>query len=178
VIGGLVAFWFAASLVLSITPLGGRVHDLLEVSGAGISSFDRVVGWRSALALLRDFPWTGVGFGAFRQVFPRYLPAGESDVWLQLHNDYLEVLVDGGVVAGVLVAWLAWGFWSRALRSIALGGGAHRRLVRTGLVLGVASLSVHALVDFNHQIPANALLFVVASALALRDAVAPEDRGP
>ncbi len=175
--GGLAALWSAVALVLAITPLGGRVRYLLEVLGRGLSSFDRIVGWRCALGMLRDFPLTGAGFGAFRQVFPRYLPAGESDLWLQLHNDYLEVLVDGGIVAGLLVAWLAWGFWSRALSSLSRDGGARRRLARVGLVLGLLSLSVHALVDFNHQIPANALLFVVASALALREGAAPGDDG-
>ena len=127
--------------------------------------------------MLGDFPWTGTGFGAFRRVFPHYLPTGESDLWLQLHNDYLEVLVDGGLVAGLLVAWLAWGFWSRALSSLLRDGGPRRRLARTGLVLGLACLSAHALVDFNHQTPANALLFVVASALALREAAAPGEGG-
>ena len=34
---------------------------------------------------------------------------------------------------------------------------------RTGLTLGVAALAVHAVVDFNHQIHGNALMWVVAS---------------
>ena len=43
-----------------------------------------------------------------------------------------------------------------------------------GLVLGIVALGIHAVVDFNHQIPANALLFVLICALALPVAK-PED---
>ena len=38
---------------------------------------------------------------------------------------------------------------------------------RIGLVVGVVTLLIHAFLDFNHQIPANALLFVAYCALLL-----------
>ena len=33
------------------------------------------------------------------------------------------------------------------------------------MLLGVAAMSVHAVADFNHQIPANALLFVILAGI-------------
>jgi hypothetical protein len=35
-----------------------------------------------------------------------------------------------------------------------------------GAALGLGALTLHALVEFNHQIPANALLFVATAAWA------------
>ena len=67
----------------------------------------------------------------------------------------------------MLVAWLTIAFWRRVV-----GGGAlrtargHVALEQLGIALGLLTLSVHALVDFNHQIPANALLFVTIGAIA------------
>jgi len=113
--------------------------------------------------MLRAFPVAGSGFGSFREVFGGYLPRGEFLVWQQAHNDYLELLIEGGLIAGVLVAWLTIAFWFRVLRRSAWMPSRNFDLEHLGLILAVASLSLHAFVDFNHQIPANALLFVSLS---------------
>ncbi|MBZ5639264.1 MAG: O-antigen ligase family protein, partial [Acidobacteriia bacterium] len=169
--------WGASSVLVWLTPLAARFQYVLDVSGAGLKSVDRIIMWRAGLRMLRDFPFCGVGFGAFRDVYPRYLPFGESGVTNQIHNDYLEMLLDGGIVAGVLVAWLAWGYWAKAMSSVGQREDAHLRPAFIGLLLGLASLSLHAAVDFNHQIPANALLFVTAAALALREPARPPRGG-
>jgi O-antigen ligase len=132
-----------------------------------VTATDRTTVWRVGLALVADYPLAGTGFGAFRQVVPRYLPMGESGHWIQLHNDYLEVLVSGGVIAAVLVAWLAIVYAVRLARAVRAEARAGRALPTLGLALGVASLAAHEIVDFNLQIPANALLFVVTAACGL-----------
>lgn len=152
--------------VLAGTPLGERFRDFLVVDVAAPERLERVVAWRASLSMLADHPIAGIGYGAFGWVFPRYLPAGEAQPWAQLHNDPLEMLVSGGIVGGALFAWLAVAAIRRLTaghRAIASGS---RRLGNLGLLAGIASLGLHALVDFNHQIPANALLFVAAAAAA------------
>ena len=42
-----------------------------------------------------------------------------------------------------------------------------RSLASKGLLIGLACLFVHAVVDFNHQIPANALLFVAVAGMVI-----------
>jgi tetratricopeptide (TPR) repeat protein len=112
-----------------------------------------------------QFPLTGVGFGAFGEVFPRYLHPGQYARWEQVHNDYLQVLIDGGIVAAGLLVWLIAAYLRPAVRRIRVAGRPSRR--RLGLLVGLFALALHGIVDFNHQIPANALLFVVAAAMAL-----------
>jgi O-antigen ligase len=166
VLGGAAVLLPLAALAVSQTHLGERVAEFVVTRGQ-MSGSDRVVGWRTALSVLADFPLTGTGFGTFRQVFPRYLPAGESSQWQQLHNDYLEVLLDGGLIAGAMIGWLAWGYGRRALALLRSGHGIRSHLSRCGALFGVIALSLHALVEFNHQMPANALLFVVVAAAAV-----------
>jgi O-antigen ligase len=148
-------------------PLRGRFADFLAVSHGDVTANDRATMWKVGAALAADYPLAGSGFGAFHQVVPRYLPLGESGHWAQLHNDYLEVLVAGGLVACVLVAWLAIAYAIRLTRAVGIEARAGRSLPALGLALGVASLAVHEIVDFNLQIPANALLFVVTAACGL-----------
>ena len=125
----------------------------------------RTVVWQASLDMFRDYPVTGAGFGAFGYVFVRYMPAGTRYRWGHVHNDYIELLLEGGIVAGALFVWLlagyAWRVVRRLRRSTPLSPG------RIGLVLGICLMSLQALMDFNHQVPANALLFVTFCAILL-----------
>jgi O-antigen ligase len=168
VTGGAALSLAVAVPLLGASRLGERFQQLVALTADGVGELGRAVSWGAALSLLRDYPLTGIGFGAFGEVFPGYMPAGSAGHWAWLHNDYLQVLVEGGIVAAILVAWLALGFWSRALdRSVLRLSDGVVNPEHVGLLLGLAALSVHAILDFNHQIPANALLFVTLAAMAV-----------
>jgi O-antigen ligase len=156
------------------TELGDRVREFLDMAGGGIGELGRVTAWKASLPMVSDFRIAGVGFGAFGDVFQRYLPSGNEKRWQELHNDYLEVLIEGGFVGALLVGWLAFAFWHRVLRPRTTGSRGLLDLERAGLLLGLASISVHAFIDFNHQVPANALVFVGLAGIAM---AAAETRG-
>lgn len=155
----------AGAWLLSDTRVAERFQSYVERVEGGQVMATRVIVWQSATPMLRDFALAGSGFGTFREVFAYYIPRGSHRRWAQAHNDYLECVIEGGVVAGLLLLWLAWGYGSRVLR--AQRSSAQESLGRLGLLLGIAALSLHAFVDFNHQMPANALLFVALCAMAL-----------
>jgi hypothetical protein len=177
VLAGTALVWGLAAVTLFLTRLGERARAFVETQ-TGLVEVDRLQAWRAALGALEDFWLTGAGFGTFREVFPAYLPPGETSHWLQLHNDYLEVLLDGGLVGGTLVVWLVLGFAIASRGALHPGLGERAFLEAAGLALGLASLAIHATVDFNHQIPANALLFVAASALLLSRGEAGPEQSP
>jgi putative inorganic carbon (HCO3(-)) transporter len=111
VLGGLV------SMALLWGTLGSRVRDTLLSGGQDIRGSTR---WAVASSLGRmivDHPVFGVGFGAFRVVFPRYLASGEAELWNQAHDDWAEIAVEGGVVTLLATVWLAVAFWRRAAAS-------------------------------------------------------------
>jgi O-antigen ligase len=147
-------------------PLAGRLADF-ESSQRGISTGARGQVWTAALRMAGDYVLTGSGFGAFSDLIPAYLPRGDSGLWLQLHNDYLEVFLAGGVVAAALIGWLAVAYVSRVARAVRLEFVGRRGLPSLGLSLGLLALAAHEAVDFNLQVPANALLFVVIAAIGL-----------
>jgi hypothetical protein len=159
----------AGALLMAATRLGdrfemfvGRMQDVQSLEG-------RVPVWGAGLDMFRDFPLTGAGFGSFAEVFVRYVPAGSSFRWAHAHNDYVQLLLEGGLVAALLVSWLIVGYTRRVGRSLrSPGGGSPGRI---GLVVGAVALAVHALFDFNHQVPANALLWVCVCGLLLHRGV-------
>ncbi|MDH3785688.1 MAG: O-antigen ligase family protein, partial [Acidobacteriota bacterium] len=149
------------------THLGERVTEMLELGGGEIESVGRTVSLRASVDMLGDYWRGGCGIGAFRDVFPHYIPAGEIARYNQLHNDYLQVAIEGGLPVVLLLGLLIVVFWGRLLRPSSIRSPRGLRRQQIGLVTGLVLLSLHAIWDFNHQIPANALLFVTLAALAL-----------
>jgi O-antigen ligase len=165
----------AGALVLGGTRLGGRLEMFLGRGQDATLLEGRVVAWQSGIEMFRDFPLTGTGFGSFDGIFARYLPAGAAKHWNHAHNDYIELLLDGGLVAAVLVVWLLVGYVRRVTGSLRREGRVSPS--RIGLIVGVASLAAHAFFDFNHQIPANALLWVACCALLVSGSQRRRERG-
>jgi len=167
IVGGSVLVAAALSAAALIGPLRERVADFTAVHSGAMSQNVRGLAWSAGSLMGADFRLMGSGFGAFGEVFPAYLPRGEADNWLQLHNDYFELYLAGGLIASVLAAWLAVAFAARVARVVRVAVESGRLLPVLGLVFGLIALASHEFVDFNLQIPANALLFVVIAAMAV-----------
>jgi O-antigen ligase len=120
--------------------------------------------WADTLTMFRANPVLGVGLGAFETVYPIYGQADGSLVIQFAHNDYLQVLSDGGLVGGVLALW----FIAAIFRSFAGGLKSPEPMdsaFALGAGAGIFAILVHSLFDFNLQIPSNALLFLVLCAV-------------
>lgn len=122
--------------------------------------------YSSTLALAGDFLWTGVGFGAFAEVFSMYqaepLLANFVDA---AHSDWLQLLAETGIVGFLLVLGgflfylhYLWKHWRQRQDNLALGIG-------MGCIGALLSVGFHAAVEFPLHIPANALLLAVVIAL-------------
>jgi O-antigen ligase len=161
-----IVLLLAASVtgLLLESDLGTRVASYVARAEGGDLLEGREAIWLAGGAMFRDFPLTGAGFGAFQEVFLRYTPPGALARYAQAHNDYLEVLLDGGLIAIVLIAWLVVAFALRVRKGLRTMDD-ERRLVAIGMLIGVLAMSIHAFFEFPHQMPANALLFVTMCAL-------------
>jgi hypothetical protein len=166
-IAGTVVVALALSAIALAGPLRARLAEFAATQSGGVSASSRGFAWTAALRLSKDYPVIGSGFGALADVLHAYLPRGEGGYWGELHNDYLEVCVAGGAIAAVLVTWLAVAYVRRVWGVVRMDTASGRLLPTLGIVSGLAALAVHEFVDFNLQIPANALLFVVTAAMCV-----------
>lgn len=75
--------------------------NTLRVPTEEASAASRLVHAETALKMWTDYPFLGVGFGGFNYaaLAPKY---GGADADHVAHNSYLQMLVDAGIVAGVL----------------------------------------------------------------------------
>jgi O-antigen ligase len=83
----------------------------------------------------------------------------------QAHNDYLQVLSDGGIVLGALaLGFVALLFYKAIVR--AKSRDDFRRGVALASLSGCFGVLVHSFFDFTLHTTSNALLFLVLAALA------------
>jgi O-antigen ligase len=131
--------------------------------------------WRDTVAMIRANPMLGVGLGAYETAFSIYTKSDGSLRVPQSHNDYLQVVADCGVVGGLIALW----FIVLVFRAVARGTRSGDPLY-AGLALGsgagMFAMLVHSLFDFNLQVPSNAALFLVLSAVATHVGTSVADR--
>ncbi len=126
--------------------------------------------YRASFELWQRAPWLGFGLGSFRDAFALVSPPGLPASFWDAHNQYLELLVTGGLAALALVAaaaGLAVASLSRVLRR---GTRSEDRAAGLAGLGAVAAMAIHSFFDFGLSMPANAAAFVtlVGGALGAR----------
>jgi O-antigen ligase len=61
--------------------------------------------WKDSGSIIKDFPLTGAGFGGFVDIYPKYRTISTDTAIDHAHNDYIELLSDGGVPALLMFMW-------------------------------------------------------------------------
>ena len=146
-----------------------RTFGILWLGTDDPSFHGRILVWEDTLRLGHDFRWIGTGLDTYIWAFPLYRrPLIGQDVYDYAHNDYLQAFAEGGLpLVAILALALLWG-GTQLLNAWSQHEGSHSRGLGLGLLAGLVAMLVHSAYDFNLHIMANAILFVVLSALASR----------
>ena len=142
----------------ALSRLVGSVHTDDPTTG-------RAQFWSVTVDIIKNHPVIGTGLGSFAVVYTGYDTRNGLYRLEQAHNDYLQVLSDGGIVGAAiglvfLIALFRMGFTRRESRDD------FRRGVATGALAGCFAVLVHSFFDFTLHTTSNSLLFLVLAALA------------
>ncbi len=155
------------ALFAGVVLLGGE--SALSRFAGTVNSEDPTTGrahfWNVTVDIIKAHPIVGTGLGAFPSVYTRYDSRNGAFRLEQVHNDYLQVLSDGGIVLAALglffvVMLFRTGFARRESRDEFRSG------VALGALAGCFAVLVHSFFDFTLHTTSNALLFLVLAALA------------
>lgn len=142
---------------LSIYTMGAWTKlDTKEVDPA----FGRAEFARTTIDGIKDNWVTGVGFGNFQKAYQIY--EKEEMIFKQYvnhaHNDYLEIVFEGGIVAAFLIAFYLLLLVSAFVRN-------RREPLQRAAFLSVFFLLVHSLVDYPLRTMALAMTFAFMNAI-------------
>jgi O-antigen ligase len=123
--------------------------------------------WRVAWQIFLANPVLGAGFDAFGVAYPRY------DTWNgqfrveQAHNDYLQILADGGIVSLACVVAFVFIFVKKGIAAISRRTSDLHRSISTGALAGCFGILIHSFFDFPLRTPANSFFFLLLVVLAI-----------
>jgi O-antigen ligase len=124
-------------------------------------SQDRWPFWKDALRAVPHFPLFGSGFAAYATISPYYQTAWRDALVPEVENEYIQVLIDTGLVGACAIGGLLTMLASSALRV------SRRSVLGAGLFAALAGCGLHNVIEFGWQIPANAATFIVLGGLAV-----------
>lgn len=132
--------------------------------------------WRESVAVFEAHPVVGVGYGALAPAATKVTPSDWPHSPLS-HNDYLQSLVDGGLMLGVPFVFASLWLSRRLLvRLLALMRRRIGRVSSASVAIAAAAMMAHAFIDFDWSYPA--LFATAATVLALPTASATWRRAP
>jgi O-antigen ligase/tetratricopeptide (TPR) repeat protein len=135
--------------------------------------------WRDIVTAVKDFPVWGTGYGTFLYVELTYRSRPEYPIsgWDSAHNEYLEALIEGGLVRlllSLVIIGLVYRCCWRASRRLA--GQPEQGLVLGGL-FAFTTVVLHSFVDFGLHIPSITLLTTVLTAQLCAIGAASQESG-
>lgn len=150
----LVLVLLAAGLQVQL----GRWHQTAQELGSGTLLGTRLLAQQAALGAVPDAGLCGFGPGCFQVMFPYYtLYLGEqvAGTWRYLHADYVQTLLEWGLLGTAFWSVLFFGGifrgW-RAYRRAEVETNSQQQLFLPAILLALAGVAVHALIDFPLQI--------------------------
>jgi O-antigen ligase len=161
----LIGLLLLLGVLLVFFPMRGRFEELAGGDG-GTLTVRRVI-WSGAFRAFLDRPLAGWGPGSFQKVFPAYRdPAyhlmGVSHNTLHAHCEYLELLLDTGLVGALLWAGLAAALVARRRRW-------RMDPLAAGLAAAVAALLAEGLVSVALRWAPSAMLLSLLVGLLMID---------
>jgi len=127
--------------------------------------------WADTWTIVRAFPVVGTGFNTYTIATLFYQRHLLNFHVAQAHNDYLQLLAEGGLLLIVPAAIAALVFVRDVARRFREGdAGSTAWWLRVGAVTGLAAIALQETFEFSLQMPGNAALCVTLCAIAVHRA--------
>jgi O-antigen ligase len=131
------------------------------------SSADRLGAWRDALHIFQAFPLFGSGLGTFGDMMLAYQSVSRTTYFTQAHNDYLQILAEGGLVVSAAVVALIAVVVAVARYRVRQDTDLVTSWIRFGAIAGLVGMAAQSSVEFSLQMPGITALFTMFLAIAI-----------
>ena len=153
----------------SFTGGSSKIEFVKKIDVEGVSS--RFPAWINTIEMIKEHPVSGVGVGQWQESYPLYYDRKMKDTFFnekvhldRLHNDYLEILADVGLVGMALLIWIVYLVVIKVWRI--LSDHQHQnRLLILGISMGLIGFSAIAMVSFPIRVYLPAFLVMVYLAI-------------
>jgi len=161
VVLAMVLCFVGLAIFFDIEPAVMRYKTLLETPDS------RLYAWKTALTLIPFYALSGCGFYSFRYAFSPFKDDPRlRGIWSEAHNDYLNFLIEGGVITLILIFVIVF-LYTRIITPLLTSERRHIRYVGAASLACSLFVGLQSIVDFQLHIPAVALPFAILTGCAL-----------
>ncbi|BBM81677.1 O-antigen ligase family protein [Candidatus Uabimicrobium amorphum] len=104
--------------------------------------------YKASLPMIADYPLMGIGLGNFRNIYRQYQPPSKY-VFSYLHNDWLQITSEFGIIPSILLFYIFIYFFVRTAYKLWQRKDHFYRWLGWGALCAVLVMMLHSLVDFN-----------------------------
>lgn len=141
VVFGLLIMFF----LIVFYPLMIRERPLIKDIKSSLAANNRVVYWKRAQCIIKDYPIFGCGLNAYALVAGRY-----SIGWGGYpHNSYLQMTAETGVVGISAFLWMVFVLFSNSLKALRRMKVQRHKMLFVGFLTGLLGFLIHSLFDTN-----------------------------
>jgi putative inorganic carbon (HCO3(-)) transporter len=142
-----------------------KVQQRLAATSLSQEKRDEVV--LDSLPIVKNHPIIGTGAGSYYSVFPGYKKSIINSFYDHAHNDYLQMLIEYGVLGFVFLGLLVLFSFIKAITALKKNASPISKGTAFACLLAFLGMLIHISVDFPLQAPANAVYFVIFIALSM-----------
>jgi O-antigen ligase len=162
------AVFAAVGLLFLLVPPKALIERYGLLAGKGGEIGDARIGiWSESIPMVKAYPIVGCGLGAYESGFMRFKKVAPMFRVDFAHNDYLQILVELGLVGLAIGLALVVRIVSGVLRVALFHKESYGWELAVGLTGAITALLLHGGADFNLYIPANAMTLAWICGLAV-----------
>jgi O-antigen ligase len=134
--------------------------------GQTVDAASRFGIWADTWRIAERFPLVGTGLNTFSTATLFFQTADLDRHYAQAHNDYLQLVSDGGLLVCIPAAVAVACFVRVVRRQFRNTSVDADYWIRIGAVTGMLAVALQEIVEFSLQMPGNGAFFVILAALA------------
>jgi O-antigen ligase len=146
--------------------LANRIGTIRTTAHSDLDTSVRLKIDEDGLRMFARKPVLGWGLGTFPVVYPRFRSFYTDKFTNHAHNDYLQFLIETGLLGFATALWFVFTLYRTALEKIKDWDSNLNGAVALAGLIGCTGLVVHSFLDSNLQVPANAALFYTLATMA------------
>ena len=163
--GTISAIVFVLLAILTVVSLSPQAQSLRRLYAEDLAADARAKTLSTVLRMVPDYAPFGSGFGSFERIYRHVEPAANLNFtyFNHAHNDLLELLIEGGIPAAILLGIFLW-WWLRTTWKIWADKSSCGTMVVLGRTSSIVSLAVMvaSLPDYPIRAPFIAVVFTIS----------------
>lgn len=137
----------------------------------------RLATWKSALIMIKERPWLGLGIGTFKynslRYIAKFLEQGENRSFYptlastEAHNEYLQFWAEIGIIGLLIFIWFIISYFKYCLKMIKKIKDEYAQGILIGMIGVAVAMVVDSIFGFPLHLPASVSLFWLIIALSI-----------